>query len=597
MKKNHTRIRLTGAHAALAFSILSLIATAAASFAEAKTPPALRGPIATVGGRRVEAIDIERAAMALGLEPPRGMTARAWRRTLLDRCVDRELLALEAERRGLMDDREVRRAVTEREHSYLMGLVYEKALLPAIIPNAAEFDSIKKTGRYRWLDLHYILLRDDLSGGRLGVAERIIDRARHGARWDSLAKVYSGHPPSAASGGRFGPVMVKELEPVSQDSIAFAKPGEIFGPYAGPFGHELYKVGGWIEVGDDSLMRFLLEERTHQIYQNHYDAVLRKYHFAADSLNARQAMAAFRSESTDSILASLRPDGTRAGLGIRPAVGIVARADGVAITIADIIRYVQPGTDDYGRVRVHEFREMVTLAARVVLHELIVRDARDRGFDADPVVARRLRLYRDEAATKAMVEHARPADPNAGALRAYAEKNAARYQRPARRLARVAMFSSADSARAVLKAWNGVGFPSDSTLRSMGFKFRNQVSPRGLFPRQVATLSIPEASADPLGLGLRALAAGQFAPVTETDHGWALAMMTGREEATPLSPEEATPRALRDWREEMENQWVIDQLERLRAKTPVNVVPARLEAVRLAPPAPSASSSKKRAAR
>ncbi len=597
MKKNHTRIRSTGALVALAFSLLSLFAAVAATYAEAKKPPALRGPIATVGGRSVGAIDIERAAMALGPEPPRGMTARAWRRTLLDRCVDRELLALEAERRGLMDDREVRREVTEREHAYLMGLVYEKALRPAIIPNAAEFDSIKKTGRYRWLDLHYILLRDDLSGGRMGVAERIVDRARHGARWDSLAKVYSGHPPSAASGGRFGPVMVKELEPVSQDSIAFAKPGEIFGPYAGPFGHELYKVGGWIEVGDDSLMRFLVEERTHQIYQNYYDEVLRKYHFAADSLNARLAMAAFRSESTDSILASLRPDGTRAGLGIRPAIGIVARADGAAITIADIIRYVRPGTDAYGRVRVQEFREMVTLAARVVLHELIVRDARDRGFDTDPLVARRLRLYRDEVATKAMVEHARPADPNAGALRAYVEKNAARYQHPARRMARVAMFSSADTARAALKAWNGVGFPPDSTLRSMGFAFRNQVSPGGLFPRQVATLSIPEASADPLGLGLRALAAGQFAPVTETNHGWALAMMTGREAATPLSPEEATPRALRDWREEMENQWVIDQLERLRAKTPVNVIPARLEAVRLAPPAPSAPSSRKRAAR
>ena len=128
-------------------------------------------------------------------------------------------------------------------------------------------------------------------------------------------------------------------------------------------------------------------------------------------------------------------------------------------------------------------------------------------------------------------------------------------------------------------------------------RLRERVRSGSLFPRQVATLSIPEASADPLGLGLRALAAGQFAPVTQTAQGWAVAMMTGREEAAPLSPEEAAPHALRDWREEMENQWVIDQLERLRAKTPVNVVPARLEAVRLAPAAPSAPSSRKRAAR
>ena len=572
---------------------------ALAAAAEAKTPPALRGAIATVGGRSVEAIDIQRAALALGLEPPRGMTPRAWRRTLLDRCVDRELLALEAERRALLDDPDVRRAVTEREFDLLMGLLYEKVLLPGIVPSPAEFDSIKNSGRYRWLDLHYILVRDD-AVGRLGDAVRIADRARHGARWDSLAKIYSGHPPSAAAGGRFGPVLVKDLEPVSQDSIASAKPGDIFGPYSGPYGHELYKVGGWIEVDDDSLMRLLSDERTRQIHQRYYDRVLRRYRFAADSLNARLAMATFRSESTDSILASLRPDGTRAGLGIRPAAGIVARADGVAITIADIIRFVHPATDAYGRVRVHEFRDMVTLAARVVLHELIVRDAREWGLDKDPLVARRLRLCRDQVATKTMVERARPADPSANALRAFIEKNASRYQRPAARVARVAMFSSADSAREALKSWNGIGFPSDSTLQSRGFLIRNHVRTGGLFPRQVATLSVSEASTDPISLSLRALAPGQFAPATETVQGWAVAMMTGREDAAPLSPEEAAPRALRDWREEMENQWVIGQLERLRAKTPVNVVPARLEAVRLAPTAPTgpgAPASKKRAAR
>src|SRR5690349_11806773 len=113
---------------ALLSSLLALVAFATA--ASAKLPPPLRGPVATVGDRTVEAIDIENAAKALGLEPPHGETARAWRRLLLERCVDREILAAEAERRGLGDDPGVKRDVTERDYDLLMRLVYEKDLLP-----------------------------------------------------------------------------------------------------------------------------------------------------------------------------------------------------------------------------------------------------------------------------------------------------------------------------------------------------------------------------------------------------------------------------------------------------------------------------------
>jgi hypothetical protein len=48
-----------------------------------------------------------------------------------------------------------------------------------------------------------------------------------------------------------------------------------------------------------------------------------------------------------------------------------------------------------------------------------------------------------------------------------------------------------------------------------------------------------------------------------------------------MTDEEAAPRALRDWREEADNQWVTTLLERLRAKTAVKIIPARLDAVRL----------------
>jgi len=580
---------------AIAFLVSVLAVVASATGAQAKMPPALRGPIATVGERSVEAIDIERAAMALGFEPPRGQTSSAWRRLLLERCVDREILAAEAERRGIMDDHDLQRALTEREFDLLMRIVYEKDLVPGIMPKPDEFASIKAGGHYRYLDLYYILLRDDPSRNRRSIAEKIANRARQGARWDSLAKIYSGHPPSAAAGGHFGPVLVKELDPAAQDLIAHAAPGSVFGPYSGAYGHEIYKVGGWIDVDDDSLMRLLVDERTRWIYQNYWDRVLKKYHFAVDSLNASQALMIFHSETPDSILASLGRDGTRPSLGIRPAAGIIARADGMSVTVADILRIAPPGTNDEHLLMVRDRPHLELLAARVMLHTLIVRDVRDRGLDKDPVVARQLRLLREEVATRAMVERARPADPNEDALRAYIEKDASRYRRPAMRVTRVAMFPDADSARAALRAWNGIGFPPDSVFDAMRFHRSEHATPGSIFPGQVGTVAVPEGTADPLSLSVRGLAPGQFAPATKLVQGWAVIQMTGREEAAPLSDQEAAPRALRDWREETENQWVIDMLERLRAKTPVTVFPARLAAVRITPPLAAAAG--KRASR
>jgi hypothetical protein len=305
-------------------------------------------------------------------------------------------------------------------------------------------------------------------------------------------------------------------------------------------------------------------------------------------------MTILRSESPDSILASLSPDGTRKGLGVRTEVGILARADGETVSMADFIRDGWAERNAQGRIRIHDRGAFDTYVKRVLLHRLVVRDAKERGFDQDPVVARRLRLMREETETKTMVARARPADPSPDVLADYIRKNASRYQKPASRLARVAMFANADSARATLRAWNGIGFPPDSTLQAMGLRLRGTtpLEPRSVFPGQAATVAVPETSADPLSLSLRALAPGQFAPVTQLVTGWAVAMMTGREEAAPLTEKDAAPRALRDWREEMENQWVTELLERLRAKTPVTVVPARLDAVRITPTVPATKSKK-----
>jgi hypothetical protein len=573
--RNHSKIRRVAAGCAFA----SLLVAGTAAFA--KLPPSLKGPIATVGDRTVEAIDVERAGQALANHPSRQTTPRAWRRFLLNRCVDRELLAAEAARRGLAKDPAVARRIAGREYLVLKRELEAKVLIPDITPSPEEFARIKKEALYQYIDLYYILVRDDATGVRRTLAEKIARRARAGGAWDSLARLYSGHPPSAAAGGHFGPTLIRDIDPSAQKEVIAGAPGDVFGPYSGPYGHEVYKLGGFIPMDDDSLMRLLVDERTRQIWSRNDARLLEKYHFAPDTTNARLALRALASEAPDSILATLGPDGTRPALGLRAPLGILARADGESVTVADVFRITPPAINERGVAHVRNEAALAVLTARVLIPTLLVRDAEERGLDRDPLVARELRLIRDEEATKAMVAGARPPDPDAAALRAYVETHAARYRWPLARRVRVVMFANPDSARAALKQWNGIGVPADSVLARMGFRTVPRPDVDNIFPGGTGAPTLYDDRTDPLSRSVRGLDVGQFAPVTAVPQGWAVIVVTGREEPRPMTEEEAAPRALRDWREEAEDQWVSDLLVKLRSKTAVQVVPARLEAVRL----------------
>lgn len=559
-----------------------------AAEAPAKPPPALKGPVATLGDRTVEAIDIERAGKALAGDPEGNKTPGAWRRFLLDRVVDRELLSAEALRRGWLDSASVKERAADRHHATLSRLMFEKVLVPGIAPTPDEFAAIKADGDYRYVDALYILLRDDPSRQRRALAERIAARARAGGAWDSLAKMYSGHPPSAAAGGKLGLVLVREWDAATRAALKEAAPGDVVGPFSGPYGHEVIKVLGWQEMTDDSLRSLLIDERTRKITENHETKLLAKYHFAIDSTEAYAAIRALGAEDPDSILASLGPDGTRPARGIQNALGILARADGATVTLGDIIRRVRPARNEVGRIRVRDMHQLEPLASKAILRHLWIRDALERGMGDDPLVARELRLQREEAAVRSMVEAARPSDPDAAALRAYVEGLSTRYRHPAGRRVTVLMYATADSARESLKSWNGVGLPAESTLVRAGFRVNPRPTASNLFPGWMGSLTLPENGRDPLSTSVRGLDAGQFAPVIAVPQGWAVAFVTGLEAARPMTEAEAAPRALRDWREEAENRWVTDLLVRLRTKTPVNVIPARLEAVRLAGPAGAA---------
>lgn len=547
----------------------------------AAAPPPARGPIATIGDRTVDAIDIQGAALVLGDDPLRRKSPALWRRMLLDRCVDRELLAMEAQRRGTDKLPAVRQRIAEREYLALYQAVYQRVLMPTVEVTPAQLDSVQATGLYRLMDLYYILLRDDASGGRRNEAETIVARLRQGGRFDSIAVTKSGHP-SRGNGGHFGPVLVRDLDHGAYAASRTAKPGDVLGPYSGPFGHEIYKVGGFEVLSPDSIRSLLRAERQRNLIRDYQARLLAQYHFELDSMVVRPVLFAMASETPDSILSSMGPSGTRPRMGVRPEIGVLARVDGDSLTLPDLLRATHPAPGANGRIRIRDAEAFRELASEALFRRLLVRDAKERGLADDPRVAHDLRLIREGTAVAAMIAGERPADPAAPELQAWFDAHASRYRRPAARRARVAVFPSQDSAMTALRAWNGVGI-SDSSLQALRFEEQPRATAQTLYPAHTAMISFFDRDSDPLGMAVRNLDPGMTSPVVRTAQGYAIAHVLAREPARPMTLDEAIDRVRRDWREEKENEWVLSQLERIRAQTPVRVVPSRLEAVKLAP--------------
>ncbi|HET7498277.1 MAG TPA: peptidyl-prolyl cis-trans isomerase [Candidatus Eisenbacteria bacterium] len=580
--------RTAAARAAAALLALIALAVPAPGPARAAAPPSARGPIATVGDRTVDALDIQSAALVLGQDPLRKTNPALWRRMLLDRCVDRELLAMEAEKRGIGRDPAIRQRIAEREYAALFQAVYQRVLVPTLDVTPAQMDSLQKTGLYRMVDLYYILLRDDAAQGRRKEAETIVERLRAGGRFDSVAVTKSGHP-SRGNGGHFGAVLARDLDPSSYAASRTAKPGDILGPYSGPYGHEIYKVGGFQTLSPDSIRAIVRVERTRNVIRDYQARLLAQYHFLLEPEVVRPILFAMASETPDSLLASMRPDGTRPRMGARPEIGVIARVDGDSLTLPDLLRETHPAPGANGRIRIRDGDALRDLASEALFRRLLVRDAKERGLASDPRVARELRLIREGTAVTAMIAAERPADPGTPELRAWFEAHAARYRRPAARRARVAVFASQDSAMAALRSWNGVGI-SDSSLQALRFEEQPRATESTLYPQHAATLPFFDADSDPLGIAVRHLDPGMTSPVVRTAQGYAIAHVLAREPARPMTLDEAIDRVRRDWREEKENEWVLSQLERMRAQTPVRVVPSRLQAVKLSP-APAATGS------
>jgi peptidyl-prolyl cis-trans isomerase C len=565
-----------------------------AAGAPKKAAPASTAPatVATVGSRKVDALDIQRAASALGSDPLRAKNPAAWKRMLLDRCVDRELLAAEAERRGLDKEPAIQKKAAEREYLILLRETYSKVLVPSLAPTPEQIAELQRSGLYRDVDLYYILVLDDRSDANRALALRVLARAQAGARWDSLAKIYSGHPPSRAAGGRLGWVLARDLNPLSYDDMRKAKEGDVLGIYACPYGHEMYKIGAFRELSGDSIYKAVFLERKREIANDLERSLLTKYHFALDSTQVNAVLFTVGSESPDSILASLGPDGTRPRRGVRPAIGILATCDGDSVTFPEVLQATPPSLGSTGRMRIPNAEELHRLCARVVIPELTVRNAVERGLTRDPEVARELRLAREEILTSALVEQDIPPRPDDAAVRSMIDAHPDRYRRPRGVVAKVAMFADPESAAQALRDWATRGM-ADTLLAARRMRPQPRATAATLLPGWYATLSFAEGTPDSLCRAVQGLAAGAFAPVVTTGRGWAVAQIVSKQEEGPLPFEEARYVALREWRRSAESKWVEQETARLRATTPVKVIPGRLESVKVAPPAKSSAAGEK----
>ena len=558
---NQTRIHLV--------ALLALLFVAPAA---TKAPARRSAPIARIADRRVEEADIRRAALVLQSDPLRTKDHAAWRKKLLDLCVDRELLALEAERAGFTDRPDVRWNVEQRSAALLYGQVRDKFLVPALQPSATQIDTARAGGLFRRAKIQMILTLTDKK-----TLYEVSQALRHGARFDSVAEIFSIHP-SGPKGGEVGWKNVGELNASSWHEFKSAKPGDIMGPYVNADAHEIYRVESLHDPNDAEIRDVIMHDRMLEMESRYDVGLLQKYHFRLNPDAVSPVIFAAATEPLDSILASLDEKGRRSKQGSHPALGTIATVDGDSLDYRDIGAPGILSRGDDGKAKIEDSRDLLRTGMVAVLPRLIQRDARERGIDRDPAVARQLRLIREEASTRAMVAHAVPLD--SAAVLAYFQSHASIYRRPAGHRAFVAMFGDEDTAKAALSVWSRKA-ARDSIFLAGTFYRTPGATAGNLYYRHYGEGVFFDEDPDPLSVAVRTLPPGQISPLIPTPNGYAIAEALGPEPARDVTFDEVKIRVWAEAREDAENAWVVSQLTHLRTATPARTEPALLNAVRL----------------
>ena len=129
-----------------------------------------------------------------------------------------------------------------------------------------------------------------------------------------------------------------------------------------------------------------------------YQARLReRYRFELDTTMVRPLFFALATQTPDSILASLSPTARAPSAA---SSQLLARVDGDSLTFPDLLREPAPLRATTGGSGSATPRRSGAGHPGALFRRLLVRDAKDRGFADDPVVARELRLIHEGPPSK-----------------------------------------------------------------------------------------------------------------------------------------------------------------------------------------------------
>ncbi len=181
---------------------------------------------------------------------------------MVDNLVVEELFVQEAEKTGVTKDKEFIAGLERARRQLLAQRYLQKSVQPKITDANVKkyFDSNK--AKYAQDEVHaqHILLKEEAQ------AKEVLDKAKKGDDFETLAKKYSTDPSAAQNGGDLGFFTRSRMVPQFADKAFAMKKGEISSPVKSPFGWHVIKV---LDKRDGKPVKFdEIKEEVKRDYQN-----------------------------------------------------------------------------------------------------------------------------------------------------------------------------------------------------------------------------------------------------------------------------------------------------------------------------------------
>lgn len=181
---------------------------------------------------------------------------------MVENLVVEELFVQEAEKTGVTKDKEFQNGLERARRQLLAQKYLQKSVQPKITDaNVKKFFESNKA-RYSQNEVHaqHVLLKEESE------AKEVLEKAKKGEDFETLAKKYSKDPSAAQNGGDLGFFTRSRMVPQFADKAFSMKKGEISEPVKSPFGYHIIKV---IDTRDGKPVKFdEIKDQVKGDYQN-----------------------------------------------------------------------------------------------------------------------------------------------------------------------------------------------------------------------------------------------------------------------------------------------------------------------------------------